>query len=314
MEVLFRLVKSENMIYYLCMKKRIISLCVIVLIGVGLFSCATPPPPHSQPTSSVWKISKNGNVLFLGGSVHVLRESDFPFPDEFDRAFSQSSKLILETDLEQLSDESVALYLMSRTILPGNQTLRSILDSDTYELLEAAFMEYGLLPDLFSNLKPSMVVNILTVLQMQKFGFLEQGVDMFYLEKAKLENKSMDYLESIETQIDLIVSMGDGYENDYVRYSLHDMESTESGLEALLEEWKNGGSSLTEESLLEMREEWPVIYKAMITDRNAAWVPQIERHLASGTTAFVVVGLAHLYGPDGLLRQLRDAGYTVENF
>jgi len=313
MDALFRLVKSQNMIYYLCMKKRIISFCVIVLIGVGLFSCATPPP-HSQPASSVWKISKNGSVLYLGGSVHILRESDFPFPDEFDRAFSLSSQLILETDIDQLADENVSLYLLSQMILPGNQTLRSILDSDTYELLSAAFVEYGYLLDPNSNVKPAMLINLLTMLQIQKFGFEEQGVDFYYLGMAKIENKSLDYLESIETQIDLLVTMGDGYENDFVRYSLHDLESTESGLEALLDEWKSGGSSYTEASLLEMREEWPEIYRTMVKDRNDAWVPQIERHLASGTTAFVVVGLAHLYGPDGLLRQLRDAGYTVENF
>jgi len=295
------------------MKKRIISFCVIILIVAGLFSCASSPP-HSQPKSSVWKISKDGNVLFLGGSVHALRDIDYPFPEEFDRAFSQSSTLVLETNLEQLSDESAVQYLITKMFLQGNQTLSSILDSDTFELLAAALSEYGIASDRNSNVKPSMLINVLTALKIQKSGFVQQGVDAFYLEKAKVEKKPMDYLESIETQIDLMVSMGDGYENEFVRYSLRDLENTEAGLEALLDEWKNGGSSYTEETLLEMRKEWPDIYKAMITDRNAAWMPQIERHLSSGTVSFVIVGLAHLYGPDGLLRQLKDAGCTVENF
>jgi len=294
--------------------KRIISLCVIILIAAGLFSCASSPSSQSQPNSSVWKISKNGNTLFLGGSVHVLRETDYPLPDEFDRAFSQSSTLVLETNIEQLSDDSVAQYMMTKMLLPGHQTLRSVMDSDTYESLAAAFREYGLFLDGNSNIKPSMVINILTLLQIQKFGFVQQGVDMYYLEKANDEKKPVAYLETIETQIDLIVTMGDGYENDFVQYSLHDLESTESELAALLEEWKNGGSSVTEASLLEMREDWPQIYKTMITDRNAAWMPQIEKHLASGTVYFVIVGLAHLYGPHGLLRQLKDAGCTVEGF
>jgi len=293
--------------------KRIISFCVIVIIGAGLFSCASLFP-RNQTGSSVWKISRGGNTLYLGGSVHILRDDDYPLPAAFDRAFSQSAMLVIETDVERLADADVAQYLMANTFLPGNKNLRSILDSRTYELLDAAFREYGQRLDVYGRLKPSMVVNYLALLQMQKMGFVEEGVDFYYLKKAKDENKPVGYLESIETQIDLIVTMGEGYENDFVRYSLYDMESTETELLSLLDEWKNGGSSKTEETLLEMRDEWPQIYKTVITDRNSAWMPQIERYLASGNVSFVIVGLAHIHGPDGLLQQLKNAGYKVEYF
>ena len=293
--------------------KRIISFCVIVIIGVGLFSCASTPP-HKQTGSSVWKISRGGNTLFLGGSVHILRDADYPLPDEFDMAYSQSSMLVIETDVEQLADPGVAQYLTANTFLPGNQTLRSVLDPETYELLAAAFREYGQRLEELRRFKPSMVVNILTLLQMQKMGFVQEGVDFYYLKKAKDEEKPVGYLESIETQIDLIITMGSGYENDFVRYSLYDMESTENELLSLLDEWKNGGSSKTEEILLEMKDEWPQIYRTVITDRNSAWMPQIEQYLASGTVSFVIVGLAHIHGPDGLLQQLKNAGCKVEYF
>ena len=250
----------------------------------------------------------------MGGSVHILRDDDYPLPNQFDRAFSQSSMLVIETDVERLADAGVAQYLTENMFLPGNKTLRSILYSETYEMLAAAFREYGQRLDGYIRFKPSMVVNVLTLLQMQKLGFVQEGVDFYYLKKARNEEKPVGYLESIETQIDLIVTMGDGYENDYVLYSLYDMESTENELLSLLDEWKNGGSSTTEETLLEMRDEWPQIYKTVITDRNSAWMPQIERYLASGNVSFVIVGLAHLHGPDGLLQQLKNAGYKVEYF
>jgi uncharacterized protein YbaP (TraB family) len=293
--------------------KRIISFFAIVIIGAGLFSCASLFP-RSQTGSSVWKISRGGNTLFLAGSVHILRDEDYPLPDQFDRAFSQSSMLVIETDVEQLSNPDVAQYLTANMFLPGNQTLRSVLNSETYELLAAAFREYGQRLDSYIRFKPSMVVNVLTLLQMQRMGFMQEGVDFYYLEKARDENKPVGYLESIETQIDLIVTMGDGYENEYVRYSLNDKESTETEFLSLLNEWKHGGSATTEKALLEMRDEWPQIYKTVITDRNSAWMPQIEQHLASGTVSFVIVGLAHIHGPDGLLQQLKNAGCKVEYF
>jgi len=293
--------------------KRIISFFSIVLIGAGFFFCASSSA-FGQTGSSVWKITKDGRTMFLGGSVHVLRDIDYPLPSQFDRAFSQSSIMVFETDTEKLSEANVVQYLLTKMLLPGDQTLRSVLSPDTYELLSAVLMEYRYPIESMAKFKPSMVMSILSLLQVQKLGFVQQGVDAYYLEKARNEKKAVAFLETVETQIDLLVTMGDGYENDFVQYSLQDMADTESGITMLLDEWKNGGISRTEASLTEMRDQWPILYKALITDRNAAWIPQIEQQLASGTVHFVIVGLAHLYGPDGLLRQLENSGCTVENF
>jgi uncharacterized protein YbaP (TraB family) len=153
---------------------------------------------------------------------------------------------------------------------------------------------------------------MLIMQQIQKFGFTRQGVDTHYLEMAKNENRPVRYLESVRTQIDALVATGDGYENDYVRYSLYDMVNTEAGIETLLTDWKKGAASSTEAAIAEMRETWPDIYKTLLTDRNAAWMPQIEGFMASDQVHFVIAGLAHLHGPDGLLRQLKNSGYRVQ--
>jgi uncharacterized protein YbaP (TraB family) len=50
----------------------------------------------------------------------------------------------------------------------------------------------------------------------------------------------------------------------------------------------------------------------MLVDRNRDWLPKLEALFARRGRAFVVVGAAHLIGPDGLLAMLRARGYTVE--
>jgi len=293
--------------------KRIITYCAFILIVAGFCSCASSPAP-GRGGSSVWKISRGGSSLFLGGSVHILRSEDFPLPKEFDRAFAQSSMLVLEADIRQMADENVAQYLMTQMILPGGKTLESILDSDTYEMLEAKCEEYGFPIEYVSQLKPSMIMTMLTMLEIQKSGFVQQGVDSYYLEKAEKGKKPLGFLETVETQIDMIVTMGDGYENDFIKYSLYDMDSTEKGLGDIVSEWKRGGAASTEKAILEMKNQWPALYKTLITDRNAAWLPRINEYLAAGPPVLVIVGLAHLHGQDGLLRQLADSGCTVEQF
>ena len=291
--------------------KRIISLFTIMLLLAGLFSCVTSPAP-AQSGSSVWKISNGDKVLFLGGSVHVLRDKDFPLPKEFDLAFSQSLLLVLEADIEQMADEKVTQYLLSRLYLPGAQTLQSTLDSNIYDLLKAECTKYGLPIDAVSRFKPFIVITMLTVLQFQKFGFVQQGVDAYYLNEAQGARKPIYFLETVEAQIDMLASMGEGYENNYVLYSLNDMSNTENMLTTLLVEWITGNASLVETSLFQMKKVWPDIYQTLITDRNTAWMPQIKKYLASEQVPFIVVGTAHLHGPDGLLVQLKNSGYIVE--
>ena len=49
----------------------------------------------------------------------------------------------------------------------------------------------------------------------------------------------------------------------------------------------------------------------MITERDKIMADGIKSYLKSGETVFVAVGLAHVIGENGIVDQLREAGYTV---
>jgi len=290
--------------------KKLIIFCTVIFC---LFFFVSAPAPNDS-VSSVWIISKDGNSLFLGGSIHILRNEDFPLPKAFDLAFERSSMLVLEADIEQMDKQmdDVMQYLMSQMFLPDNKTLNSILQPDTYKLLQAKCNEYGFPIESVSKFKPSIIINMLSTIEMQKLGFAQEGVDLYYLKKAKKLNRSLGFLETIEAQIDMLVTMGEGYEDDFVRYSLSDMANTENGLDSIVSEWRKGKASSTEKSVLEMLNQWPILYKTLLTDRNTAWMPKIIDYLATEPQEFIIVGLAHLHGPDGLLKQLADSGCMVE--
>ena len=54
----------------------------------------------------------------------------------------------------------------------------------------------------------------------------------------------------------------------------------------------------------------PEVYQSLLVDRNRRWVPKIEACVQT-RRCFVVVGAAHLVGPDGLVALLTQRGYTV---
>jgi uncharacterized protein YbaP (TraB family) len=213
----------------------------------------------------------------------------------------------------KMADIEIVQYLMARAFLPDNKTLQSVLNPQIYKLFVAKCAEFGIPPETLARFNPYMAVNVLTVLAIQKSGFVQLGVDYYYLELAQKTGKPLGFLETVETQIDILVNLGESYGDDFIIYSLDDLDNL-GDIIALVSEWREGNSTSTEASLVEMMETWPAVYKTLMVDRNNSWMPQIEKYLAAGPAAFILTGLAHLHGPDGLLRQLANSGYTVEQF
>ena len=67
--------------------------------------------------------------------------------------------------------------------------------------------------------KPSLVIVTMTSLKLQQMGISSDGVDMYYFNKGKEAGKDLGYLESIDLQIDVLMSMGEGNEDEFVKYS-----------------------------------------------------------------------------------------------
>ncbi len=263
--------------------------------------------------SSVWKISKDENILYIGGSVHILRAEDYPLPEEFETAFTECSILVLEADMDQLSKPEIIQYISTINVkLPDGETLKTVLDEETYLYLAEKCNELGIHLEEANTLKPSIIVNLLTMVQMQKLGFQVQGVDFYFRSKAKEESKETGFLETVDFQIDLLFNIGEGFEDEYLLYSIKDMDNLEEDLPAIVSGWRDGNAGRLEQEMLEMKEDFPTVYKKIFTDRNEAWIPLIENYLAGQETAFVIVGAAHLYGKEGLLEQLKNKGYQIE--
>src|SRR5688572_27599184 len=48
--------------------------------------------------SSIWKVTHGEDSLYVGGTVHLLRKSDFPLPVEFDVAVAAAEEIWFEVD------------------------------------------------------------------------------------------------------------------------------------------------------------------------------------------------------------------------
>ena len=94
--------------------------------------------------------------------------------------------------------------------------------------------------------------------------------------------------------------------------TLNELETQKASVTKLADAWKAGDAPTVERIVLQDLRQEPRMYQRLLVDRNRAWLPQILALFARSGRAFVVVGAAHLVGPDGLLALLRAKGYAVE--
>jgi hypothetical protein len=94
--------------------------------------------------------------------------------------------------------------------------------------------------------------------------------------------------------------------------TLKELDTEVTSVNKLGEAWKAGDAASVERVVLADLKSDPVMYQRLLVDRNRNWMPKIEALFARKGHTLVVVGAAHLVGPDGLLAALKAKGYTVE--
>ncbi|HZV80555.1 MAG TPA: TraB/GumN family protein [Geobacteraceae bacterium] len=284
------------------MKRFLVSIVLVVFAATW-----------ASAASSVWKAQKDDAVIYLGGTFHMLREADYPLPPEFDRAYKASDVLIFETDIGKLQEPETQQKLLAKAMYTDGRTVDRQLSPRVYAELRA-YCEANNFPlQALRQVKPSLLMVTLTVLELNRLGAVQQGVDQFFYDVALKEGKAVEGLETVDEQLDYLVSMADGYEDDFVTYSLSDLKNSKQQFESLSTAWRSGDDVTLDELMAgDFKTKQPKLYRKLITDRNRKWLSVIDKRQKPYRTKFFLVGVAHLVGSDGIIEALRKKGYKVD--
>lgn len=268
--------------------------------------------PTISADSSVWKITSGENTVYLGGTVHLLRPSDYPLPEEYEQAYQESAVLVFETDISSMNDLSIQAETLKQLTYTDGQSLDTVLNDEAYNALSEYIATIGIPMAMIEQFKPGMIISMLQFLEFQKIGFTPQGVDAYFNIRAMGDAKTLEELESLEEQIGFLAAMGEGNENEFILLSLSDLDEIAEVMEDMIFAWRTGDNEkLSEMFVADMLNEAPELYESLLRGRNLNWIPQIDKMLADEDVEFVLVGAAHLVGNDGLLELLKARGYKV---
>ena len=261
----------------------------------------------------MWKATTGQGVVYLVGSVHMLTKDYYPLAPALDAAFKDSDLLVEEVDLAEMLSPNTQFSLLARGMLPAGQTLDTVVSPATLALVNARVGNLGMPLAALQQFKPWFLAMTLMAVEWQKAGFdAELGLDKHFYDRAKVDGKAVQGLETTDYQISRFDGMTRSQQDHFLAESLKDLDTETASVNKVADAWKAGDAPTVERFVLQDLKDDPEMYQRLLVERNRNWLPKLVALFARPGHAFVVVGAAHLVGPDGLLAMLKAKGIRVE--
>jgi len=261
----------------------------------------------------IWKVTGKESAIYLVGSVHLLTKDFYPLSATLDAGYKGSDLLVEEVDLGEMLEPGSQFQMLSRGMLPSNQSLDKLVSPATFAAVSKRFTDMGMPIEPLKRFKPWLAALTLMAMEWQKAGFdAELGLDKHFYDRAKTDGKTVQGLETVDYQLARFDEMPAELQDRLLAETLKDLDTERTNLTTLVDAWRAGDAAAVERIVLKDLAQEPQLYQRLLVERNKNWLPKLEALFSRPGHAFVVVGAAHLVGPDGLIAMLKAKGYTVE--
>ncbi len=261
---------------------------------------------------TLWQADGKRNQLYLLGSVHLLRESDYPLPDVIDRAYEDAEQLVMELDMDDLDPFGTQATVTRLGLLEGGRTLVDVLGRNDYGRAKALADELDIPFEMLAKSEPWLAAVTIEQILLSRLGFNPMyGVEMVLTGKAQADGKRVDGLETVEEQLGFLDGLSADAQRDLLLQTLEQGRETEALIEGMIDAWKTGDTEYLEANILQEFEDYPELYSAIVSERNERWLDTLTELLDDDRDYLVVVGALHLIGDDGLPTLLEKRGVSV---
>ena len=279
---------------------------------------------NAPPVPLLWKVSDNDSSLYLLGSFHMLLPGDYPLSKDVNAAFADSRDVVFEIPPAEMNSPDLAIRMGQAALRSDGKTLDASLPPATAKRLDAwvaanadALQKAGIPAQMLQLFEPWFVGLTVSIVEMGKQGLDPRlGLDLHFSADAQAANKPTSGLETGDEQIAFLDGMGEAEQVQFLDETLQEAAEGSKQVRRLHAAWRAGdANALWNGMALDMRRDYPALYKRINVARNDAWVSKLDQRLRDAhgdDNTLVVVGSLHLLGADGVVEKLRAKGYKVE--
>jgi len=292
------------------MSRRI---CCGWLVRIALLSCTTASFAHEgEHAVSLWQVEGEENVVYLLGSIHLLRESDHPLPPTIFDAYENADVLFMELDMDDADPVADQVLATELGLIQGHGTLADLLGPELYAEAETLASAVQIPLKLLQKSEPWYAAINIEIMLLMRIGFSPlYGIEYHLTAMAKKDDKEILGFETTRQQLGFLDNLSAESQREMFMQSLTHGAEIGGEMDLLVAAWHSGDIAFLEENLLSEMQRYPELNKIIVVDRNRSWAQRIEDLLAHENNYLIVVGALHLIGDEGVPSLLAKQGYNV---
>ncbi len=275
------------------------------LIAAGLTAATVPSTVFASPTGpALWSVSTAHAKVFLFGD-NPCQHSPWRSA-RIEGALNESAVLWKETP--DAGPGTTSLFF-AKGVDPA-RPLSTWLTPDQRMRVSAAATGVNLGDAALERFRPWLAAVFLEDGFNSRAGFKpEYGPTGDLTARAKAAGKPIRTEFPDEAAIvDYFASFSSAAEVGALLRAVDDIEAGAEAADRNAHAWAAGDQRPDLADVLRWRQAYPAYYQRILVERNGRWVLRVRAMLDGGGTTFVLVGGAHLVGPDSVQRQLATAG------
>jgi uncharacterized protein YbaP (TraB family) len=282
------------------------------VLALCFFALGATPARADSALHTLWELRGKHNVVYVLGSIHTLRASDYPLAPAVLDAYRDSRALLMEINLEEIDSADLQSEMLASAMLPEGKSLPEIMGPASYAHAESLAHEVGVELSTFDQFAPWFAAEAISQLQLMQLGFQPQsGVEMYFMERARSDGKSVGGLETAHEQIALFEGMSMATQTQYLLSSLEQAHELPKQVDDMVHAWQRGDTSWFEAEIKSDLGRDPALYQSFLVARNRKWLARIEGLLNDDKNYLVIVGTAHLVGRDSVIDLLKRDGVVA---
>ncbi len=296
------------------MKHRLAPFTTLALLLAGPATAQTAPaaaPPAVGKTvdadPALWVVKDADTTIYLFGTVHVLKPGLTWFDEAIRDAFDKSGNIVMELPPQDpaRAGETQQIVLGLAQAKDG-KTLTEKLPADKRAAYAAVLAQFGQPASAFDMFEPWFASVILSQLALAKAGFApDSGAEAQLTAAAKAAGKPASGLETLEQQLGYFHGLPQADQVKFLLSTVDEMAKFGEMLDTLVDRWSHGDPNGLAKLINKDIAEEPILYKALLKDRNTRWAAWIDSRMKQPGTVFVAVGAGHLAGQDSVQEQLK---------
>ncbi|MCF2906434.1 TraB/GumN family protein [Octadecabacter sp. CECT 8868] len=291
------------------------------LVEINETVAATP-----YASGNYWQAQKDSHTVTILGTMHLPDPRHAATLDVALPRLTAADLLLVEaTQQDQADIQTYMAQNPDMLVITDGPTLPDLLSDTTWDAISEAAEDRGLPSFMAAKMQPWFLALTLAIptCAATKMMSGEGGLDALLMDQAATLDIPVAPLEPWQDMFALLTSGTFDEQVDALRMGLLEPDMSDALMVTLVEDYFAGQTAhawqmsyYTQQFLPDLdpavfEEQMAMVEEMLLTQRNANWIPVIEKAAADNANVFVAFGAAHLIGEKGVLRLLENEGWTI---